>query len=204
MSNVIHNNLPEFLSSRGFPSADPYRWAHNFSQYTDGGPWVTFLVLDPNEETVTVTFRVTQDSTGLRLFTGDTLPLDVRDAFDFTEEGLPIDPHAPYMANLTSYLKAVREMDYAALTSLKRIRRGLEFTIRVSEPTPEEFDATDETPFPLEHCVGLLIGAIVEGSPATYGPEQFLFPFSDTTFEATLQALSDFTTEAWNEAELET
>jgi hypothetical protein len=207
-------NLNHFLHEVG--AETPYRAGRILYKYTGCGPWTTYLVEKSPARTAFANFRISiQNKKLTATYTEDWEPGDsqlVKDGLSF----LGFDPCEPKWwigksrkwRSISSYHKRLRDFmkqiggvgeRHRELRIEDHSRRHMDVLLTRHIPAEIEdvYYISDRANRPLENCVGITVGSIVEGSDVEIDPVSLHFPFESEEFWKVVRAINDEASFYW-------
>lgn len=223
-------NLKEFLAHVGGDNA--YQAGRGLYKYTDCGPWITYLVEETPERSVTLAVTV-------RLKDGKLHAEFEESVFDYENEreteallllGFNVDgaPRhgdkigrtlAAYRRTIEAYIKrhgAATIGDSNNPYTLKlhpelphdlgarRGRKSVFITLhRMEKPSYREVYYESDEANTLTECAGVKMGSIVEGSEAYVDRDPLMFPFTGQEFDNYVKSINDEASFYWQRDNLD-
>lgn len=211
-------SLDEFLEWRGFEH--PYEWARAFYKYTDCGPWAAFFVQTEPERVRHSVFAAVFGADGrlshcvrgrikgeladpedVRKFLFDPTTMKARTGFG--DLGRRKESYLAALQAFCDKTEATAPADDKLRWSFDVRERCV--LIRTQKKVPpvivdvyyEDIGKPGKPEITNENCVGVRFGSIVEGSEATAGPYDHMFPFLAEEFDSDVKSMEDETSFYW-------
>ena len=197
---VTYRNLRDMIQKR-VGNATPYSWGRAIYQYTDCGPWTSFIVGESPEQTEEYCAHIVEGDSFLAV-SGVDLPPEVISFLGFNpDQNVPKSPDKDGFHSLDGYEQLI--IDFIASSEASDAKRSFlitnfsrkndSITVHLVKSVEkknrdiyyEHEEARSDTWWKEwgKKCTGIEIGSIVEGSDVTVGPHTLMFPFTDVDLD---------------------